>query len=1683
MWPSRSCGPRRGDGARSPRCVERPVDGVRAAEWHTRHPVAGPRAPAGGRALRPVARNVRPIHPGVRPVYRGAGVLRRSGVPGGRERQPHGEHGAAAVVTGTDRHRPAEAAGDPVDQGQPDAAGAATGRGPGAEPEGEQLAGGVLGHPGTAVGDLQPQLAAVRSGAQRDRDRPLPGAPGDHLDRVVDEVPGQRDQVVRGERQPQVRQDVGVAGVGDGQGDVLLGGLPGLVREERGEDRVVDRGHDLRGGAAGAVERGGPGLRGVGGVAELDQGQDGLHPVAELVGLAGQRGDGVAGLVALAQHPGQLGAVAQGEHPRPRARGRPGVPAVDQQHPLPGQGGPVAQVRAQPAGEHGGDGGVHAEAGERPPRYGGVVGGVVTGQAEQPPGLGVDDDEPPVAVDDQQPLADGVQHRLVVGVGGGDVLGLQPQGLAAQPPGEQHGQARADQHRGHGGGEDARQPAQREVADPGLQHADRHHRGDPAVDEHRGDRADRGAQGAGVDLGGGATGQRRDDVALVGQADLGGVVVAVADALRGHDHHEAAVRGPADAFGHRLQPPGEGGEPAALADRRHDLGIRRQRQRGAGGEPPGGVVLQAGRAEDAERGEPADGACADLLAAGLVGVRLRGAVGGLVDLGVGGAATVRGLHVGLDQRRVVEHRGQPLTVELAVPAGDDQGGDDVADRVGQGPALGHHAVDADDQREADDDGLGGEELPAEGLQRRGQGDQTGAGDTGGALRRQHHQHGQRDLRADRQVLATGLDDEQRTQGQVDAGAVEVERVAGRDDHADGLLRRTGGLQLGEQARQHRLRRRRTDDDQQLVLDQPDHLEDVEPGQPGHRTEHDDDEHRAGAPEHGHQLEQVDQRPAAHLTDGVGHAAERGDRRGPHDQLDDAEDDLGDALDAADQTAAQGGVQRGDGAGGQDRQHQDLQHRVVDERAEEAVRQQRVLDERDDTGLLAAGGGLVGGLREVGRAGLAGESGARLEQVARDEPHRQRDDGHHQEVAQSPQREASGAGQVAQRGDADDDGAEDDRADDDLDHLDEGVGQPLGLLGEPGGEEAHQDAGDDADDDPEPELGVDLLLGPGGGGGPRPGRAVCVGGLGHVRPPRRVRWGNDGAGACRRRDPRRRIAPQSRPRGLPDRPRDQRVRGHRGRRRAGARRGAARHGAARPRRHRRLPGDPGALPGADPGHHRARRRRRAGAGTAQRRRRLPGQTGLDRGAGGPDRGGPASCHRRRGGRDGERRRRRRRPRPARGDRGRRRGRADPQGVRPARRARPPRGRGRGTRRAARTGVGHRRRLRRPHAGGARRVAAVEARCPRRRRHRPGRRLPAGALASRRARTQPAPAARTRDRRQGPGADQPRRRREAPPDHGHPQGRPRRDAGPDGHRRAGRRHRAGHEAARAPLARHQGLHRDRAPRAGHRHRRRRGHARRRARPGRCRRRRSPDRDGRADGRDHAGPQRGLRGQDRREARLPARPRRRDGRDPGPPGHRVRLRAARGAPRGAVVRPGRRRRLLLGHLRPRARPRPRRRAGLRRSPDRAASHPGRTVHPGARAHRRAARRRPGPVAGPRRGRRDGVPPRRPRRLRRHRRAVRQVAARGRDRGHLRRVRPGRRRAGPDGRPRRRRPPGRRARPGRLTPGPAAVARCAGSHPVRLGSRPCSGGVVWRRFRPAGAGASSPSACSTGCTGDTGS
>ena len=92
-----------------------------------------------------------------------------------------------------------------------------------------------------------------------------------------------------------------------------------------------------------------------------------------------------------------------------------------------------------------------------------------------------------------------------------------------------------------------------------------------------------------------------------------------------------------------------------------------------------------------------------------------------------------------------------------------------------------------------------------------------------------------------------------------------------------------------------------------------------------------------------------------------------------------------------------------------------------------------------------------------------------EDVRREQAERERDDRHREEVGQRAQREPAGAREVAERGDADHDREEDHRAGDGLDQLDEGVGQPLGLLRRARRHQAEDDAEADRDDDPEPQL--------------------------------------------------------------------------------------------------------------------------------------------------------------------------------------------------------------------------------------------------------------------------------------------------------------------------------------------------------------------------------------------------------------------------------------------------------------------------------------------------------------------------------------------------------------------------------------------------------------------------------------
>ena len=211
-----------------------------------------------------------------------------------------------------------------------------------------------------------------------------------------------------------------------------------------------------------------------------------------------------------------------------------------------------------------------------------------------------------------------------------------------------------------------------------------------------------------------------------------------------------------------------------------------------------------------------------------------------------------------------------------------------------------------------------------------------------------------------------------------------------------------------------------------------------------RPEDAEHEHRAGAPEGHHQQPEARQRGAAELRDRERHAAERADRRGPHDQADDAEDDLAGDLEDGDDLLALHLREAGDRRGHEQREHEHAQDLVLHERRDEARRQQVVGDEADDALVAARLADRLLGVGLRGSGDLALEAAARLDDVAREQAEPERDDGHREEVAERAQREPARARHVAERRDADHDGHEDDGTGDGLDQLNERLGQPLGL---------------------------------------------------------------------------------------------------------------------------------------------------------------------------------------------------------------------------------------------------------------------------------------------------------------------------------------------------------------------------------------------------------------------------------------------------------------------------------------------------------------------------------------------------------------------------------------------------------------------------------------------------------------
>jgi hypothetical protein len=173
-----------------------------------------------------------------------------------------------------------------------------------------------------------------------------------------------------------------------------------------------------------------------------------------------------------------------------------------------------------------------------------------------------------------------------------------------------------------------------------------------------------------------------------------------------------------------------------------------------------------------------------------------------------------------------------------------------------------------------------------------------------------------------------------------------------------------------------------------------------------------------------------------------HGAERADRRDPHDDADDAEEHPRRLVDGTGDFFAGLAHQR-DGKTRQYGDQEHLQQVAARQSAEKRVRYDRH-KVRDQTFVL--------GPRHIGgngfwidRGGVDVEAAARVQKLAYDEADRQRESRNHLEIQQRPHADSADLLQIAHRGDAVHDGAEDKRRDHHPDQRDETVAKRLHRL--------------------------------------------------------------------------------------------------------------------------------------------------------------------------------------------------------------------------------------------------------------------------------------------------------------------------------------------------------------------------------------------------------------------------------------------------------------------------------------------------------------------------------------------------------------------------------------------------------------------------------------------------------------
>jgi hypothetical protein len=329
---------------------------------------------------------------------------------------------------------------------------------------------------------------------------------------------------------------------------------------------------------------------------------------------------------------------------------------------------------------------------------------------------------------------------------------------------------------------------------------------------------------------------------------------------------------------------------------------------------------------------------------------------------------------------------------------------------------------------------------AVGRQRRRQRDEPAAGHSRRTLRgqQQHCQDQQVVAPAQRDVQRLG--DEADRHGEVDRRPVQVERIAQRHRQAHQRLVAAQQLQLLHQRRHRCFGGRGAEDDQELLLDEADDLEDVQPHDRRHRRPCTEDEDDAGQVEAQHQEAELRQRADAVLADGERHRAERAERRHAHDDA--MTPNSAEPASSRKCTIALPCSPRRD----RPRPNSTANSSTcrISPLAKASTTVPGMMFSRKPTTSWCGRLGIFGDRLAVEAGRIDVQPGARLEHVRDDQADEHRQRRHDLEVDDRLDADAADLLGIRQLGDADDDGDEDDRGDDHPHQLDEGLAERLHL---------------------------------------------------------------------------------------------------------------------------------------------------------------------------------------------------------------------------------------------------------------------------------------------------------------------------------------------------------------------------------------------------------------------------------------------------------------------------------------------------------------------------------------------------------------------------------------------------------------------------------------------------------------